>query len=630
MNKNCCCEKLHPCCAKYEVTEKCPCNDAGDWCFPLPPEGCDGNYPEGCTSVPAIPNPLIAKWEFSNLGASPTSVPADIGTGTAVLQGSVTATFDVDSTHSRYWRTANYPEQGLDSGLSGVRFNIPTTIDENPTIGGVVFRFKLRVVPGSSAWFRVEYTVNNGTSWLVALPATKIEASFPVLSYHWTPTISTAIVNSAAINNPNFAVRVVSVFSPNAFTEYASSTSFLADEAYESCKNIQGDPTTAAYVAAAPWGFDDVELSFISVATSTVIPCGDTQFIRSESGCFATEEDCYKHFADLNPTSIEFFEDVICEGDVIPLGDPGLPAEFCVVPSRKKLCPQWMCGCCDATIACCTVIDADEECVEDIPNCTPEDCCEPPEPVYCCCVRVGADGCTVSKECRGFIPGAISGLEECSDLVIIAPDVEEYCIEVPSCDYCDPAIDCNIGIRFRCVNSCETSCFWDCSGYSGSNCPPTSCITPPYLCPTQPDPLNPDDLCCFVCPPMCGYDPPSGGLSTNQSECCTAACSDPVSFNPCNEQFFICPPPSEFCADCSYLTYNGEQTFQQSCSLCKKAVMGLCYTGNNCPPWVFNLNAMNFDDPGTGEDLTKGILFDTNQKQILSDTFFFGYGERFL
>jgi hypothetical protein len=641
--ENCCCEKLHPCCVKYWKREVCTCPQDPSGCptfESIPPEGCGGSFPLACIASPPLGNPLIAKWIFSDQNADPLSVAADIGVGTAVLEGPLTATFDQDATHSRYWRTSDYPEQGLDSGLGGVRFNVSTVLDPpNPTVGGVVFRFKIRVVPGSSAWFRVEYTTNGGSSWRIADPATKVIANFSSFFYHWSSEIAVAITNPAVLNNPNFGIRVVSVFSPEAFTERASNTLFSENTAYESCLNTFGASFNAPYVNTAPWGFDDVEISFISTAITTVPQCGEQDFVRSESGCFETQEDCYSYFEHLQPWSVEFFEDVNCDGQNIPQNDPELPADFCVVPSKKKLCPHWTCNCCGPTVACCTVEEFDTPCSSnEPPNCPLEDCCEPPTPINCCCITI-IDDCTESRNC------VLTYGERCSDLNVITEESQTYCIQVPDCDYCNPPLDCNIGITFTC------------------QVPPCP-LSPTYECyPTQ--------NCCDECR---GYDPVTGDciefveictncfgrceLGNSGDFCCTAECAEAAGFGSCvgwtcpgtecggPNDCWLDPPgapcnpdlqgnggyPGGFCFLNCQLSPDPEDveriSFPMTCEFCKKIPLGLCYVGN-CPPWIWGFT-MGVEESAAEKDLTNGIILDTKQQAAMNQLFLFGYGENFL
>jgi hypothetical protein len=637
----CCAENLHPCCVKYEEDLECECCCGGAWCNPPPPEPCAGDFPEACISSPALENPLIAYWTFEDLNQPSNNIPPNVGAGVANLEGTVNGELVEEVTEPiKYWKTVNYPEQFLDSGLSGAKFTVSTVLsEENPTVSGVKFSFKLRVVPGSSSWFRVDYSANGGSSWITAKPPEKIAATFFTANYHWTPQFTVVISNSSVVNNPNLAFRVVSVFSPEPFTEYFTATSFTANQGYESSRNVLGGNQNAPYVHTAPWGFDDVKIEHISIATSSVPPCRTQRFIRSQSGCFATEEECRQHFIEFGPlTQVQFLENVNCNGDAIPTNSTEMPADFCVVPDKQKLCPQWMCGCCGPTVACCTVEDFDTPCPEP-PTCNPDDCCNPPPPELCCCVTV-VDGCTTNKTCVGFVPGAASGINQCSDFNIITETNQTYCVPVPTCDYC-VIDDCNVGILFSC---------------QAPSCPSTQydCYSPQFCCDRciGYDPISGD---CIVFEEQCRNCFGRCGLGNNTNLCCTAECAESGGYGSC--QGWSCPgtecggpndcwadPPGAPCnpdlqgnggypGGFCFLTCQMSPApldteliaFPMTCEFCKKIPLGLCYTGN-CPPWVWGLT-MGFEESAAEKDLTKGVVFDKNGQPTLNTAFIFGYGE---
>jgi hypothetical protein len=558
-------------------------------------------------------------------------VPANVGEGQATLQGSLNAEFAQDTsglTQIKYWKTYNYPAQYADSALSGVRFSVSTDLpEENPTISGVKFSFKLRVVPGSSSWFRVDYSINGGNSWTTARPAERLTATFLTESYFWSAQFTVAVINQSVIGNPNLVFRVVSVFSPEAFTEYFSNTAFLNNQGYESSRNVLGGSQNAAYVSAAPWGFEDVKVEYISIASSSIVPCRTQRFIRSQSGCFATEEDCRQHFIEYGPfTEVEFLADVNCAGSTVPINSPEMPSDFCIVPDKKKLCPQWTCGCCGPTVACCTVEDFDSPCPE-TPICNQDECCDPPPPEFCCCITI-VDGCTTSKSCVGFVPGEISGIDGCSDFNVLTETNQTYCVQVSTCDQCTPDdSECNVGILFNCNSSCgnsvgfepcpENECCNDCFGY---------------------DPIT--NLCidirqtCYTCLGSCG-------LGNNSVWCCTAECVESGGYGSC--QGWSCPGsdcggpldcrygPDGPCGVCERPCLDGAgpgytiEQFPMTCEHCTREVLGLCYTGN-CPPWIWGLT-MGFEESAAEKDLTKGIVFDKTSQPALNTVFLFGYGE---
>jgi PKD repeat protein len=193
---------------------------------------------------------VITQWDFNNDDLIPT-----IGNGTAVNIGGTTYSFaaGVTGNPDRGWNTSTYPEQETNSGTAGVMFMVSTLGYNN-----IVVEYQHRSSGTGSRWSQIEYTLNGGSSWTV------LTDNDGGLSPHDTyyPHLFNFSSISGANNNPNFGIRIVSIFSPQAFNQNAT-LSYGANEAYMRA-NVQAtyppEPGvgTGNYGTGGTWRFDDV------------------------------------------------------------------------------------------------------------------------------------------------------------------------------------------------------------------------------------------------------------------------------------------------------------------------------------------------------------------------------------
>ncbi|MFN0011697.1 MAG: lamin tail domain-containing protein [Phycisphaerales bacterium] len=156
----------------------------------------------------------IVFWNFNTDSTLPTT-----GTGTLTLINGVTGTFNAGSPNdlaipNRAYNTTNYPAQGTGSGTSGVQFAASTVGFEQ-----VIFKFDQRHSNTSSRYVQVIYSIN-GTTFQDAPNGLFMAVDGD--TWHTDRTID--FTNVAGVNNnPNFKVRVVSVFDPNLVNAYSAS-----------------------------------------------------------------------------------------------------------------------------------------------------------------------------------------------------------------------------------------------------------------------------------------------------------------------------------------------------------------------------------------------------------------------
>jgi hypothetical protein len=199
---------------------------------------------------------VITQWNFEaqNLGAS-------TGLGTATLFGGTTSSFAANTGGGFGWNTTTYAAQGTGSGTRGVQFLVDTTNYQDMTM-----TFQLRATSSASRWAQVDYTLD-GSNWVTGFWNNNGGLS-PQDTYNGFTVDFSSI--AGADQNPNFGVRVVSVFSPQAFDQSASLADFGANAAYMRASTdasflTGGGLGTGNYTTSGAWRFDDVTFSGTAV-----------------------------------------------------------------------------------------------------------------------------------------------------------------------------------------------------------------------------------------------------------------------------------------------------------------------------------------------------------------------------
>lgn len=169
---------------------------------------------------------VITRWNFN--GESNTTVPGggssptpEVGTGVASLLGTTTGAFNsgvsnggssdpITTSPPNYgWQTTPYTAQSTGEGTSGVQFMVSTAGYQNITV-----TFDTRHSNTSSKWVRLDYTLNGGTTWIpgTAAAGTIYEATAGDTWYNLRSANLASV--SGANNNPNFGIRMVTVYGP--------------------------------------------------------------------------------------------------------------------------------------------------------------------------------------------------------------------------------------------------------------------------------------------------------------------------------------------------------------------------------------------------------------------------------
>lgn len=196
----------------------------------------------------SAPAAIITQWDFGTGTFSP-----NIGAGTTSYVGGVTASGSGFATgvSGSGWNTTTYAAQGAGSGTRGVLFLTSTVGFEDITVS-----LDHRASGTASRWARFEYTTNGGTSWT---PHSNNAGGLSPHDTFYSFNIDLSSLSSVE-NNPNFGFRVVSIFSPNAFSD-GLGNNFLANAAYHRARVSAG----SVYGDSGTWRFDNVTINGTAV-----------------------------------------------------------------------------------------------------------------------------------------------------------------------------------------------------------------------------------------------------------------------------------------------------------------------------------------------------------------------------
>lgn len=191
---------------------------------------------------------VITSWNFNDDTLDP-----QVGSGTLVQIGGTTGAFAAGNgpAGDRAFNTTSYPAQSVGSGTAGIEISVSTVGKSN-----IGITFDHRASGTGSRFAQFEYSVD-GTNWIIH--STNDGGLAPHDSFY---EFVIDLTDCTACNdNPNFKVRIVSIFSPFAFNQNAT-LSYGANEAYMRA-NAQAqftEPGTGSgnYGTGGTWRFDNV------------------------------------------------------------------------------------------------------------------------------------------------------------------------------------------------------------------------------------------------------------------------------------------------------------------------------------------------------------------------------------
>ncbi|MDR4988303.1 MAG: T9SS type A sorting domain-containing protein [Bacteroidales bacterium] len=183
----------------------------------------------------------ITHWSFSVDG----DLSSDNGVGQeAQLIGGTTEVSQDDAL-----RVTNFPDQFENSGTAGIELMLSTAGFEH-----IIMEYDGRTSGTMSRWAEIHYTLDGGTSWHVLQD--NDGGLYPRDEWHEFAFDFSAV--SGASDNPDFGIRIVSVFAPVDFDD-GLGNEFDAHTAYQRSRDAGGDP----YSGAGNWRFRNV--SFLGV-----------------------------------------------------------------------------------------------------------------------------------------------------------------------------------------------------------------------------------------------------------------------------------------------------------------------------------------------------------------------------
>ena len=220
---------------------------------------------------------VITQWNFNvNLPGTNNNPVPSFGTGTAQMVGMrnnihngdfPVATNGIDSSDPAVspdlaWRVRGIPsnvDNGSNNGWSGTTSLLSGAQFTSSTVGfkNITLSFDINATDGSPRYAQLQYTTD-GTNFTSFGPL----FDFNPTNDDWANGLSRDLSAVAgANNNPNFGFKIVSAFSPNAFSDaggsYAANTAFQRADA---------DPAGNQYTGqAGNYRFDMVTFSGIAV-----------------------------------------------------------------------------------------------------------------------------------------------------------------------------------------------------------------------------------------------------------------------------------------------------------------------------------------------------------------------------
>ncbi|MEY4803492.1 MAG: hypothetical protein RL331_5 [Bacteroidota bacterium] len=215
----------------------------------------------------------ICSWNFNSSNSNPSQ-----GNGALSVLSPLNSAYP-SSSYGKCLQVSNFANQCQSSGARGIVLAVNTT-----GYSGVVLNFLQRASSQASRWARIDYTTD-GSTWNNGfwINAGSLSPDGQWQSY----SVNFGSVSTAA-NNPNFKVRIVSIFSPNAFDQSNQTATYAANTAYMIAANSavfspQYSSNSTNYATDGAWRFDNI--SFVAQA----IPVwANTQLATSMSGVYGS------------------------------------------------------------------------------------------------------------------------------------------------------------------------------------------------------------------------------------------------------------------------------------------------------------------------------------------------------
>ena len=220
---------------------------------------------------------ILAEWTFNG-----TTEPAS-GFGTASLIGGV---IEHSATLSSGWRITDFPDQFTASGTAGAEFMVSTFGYDK-----VVLEFKHRSSGTASRWAELQYTIDGGENWIFYVTNDGALSPHDIVYPFFFDFEGVEGVD----NNPDFGVRIVSIFSPAEFNPEVPDVFYGPDVAYHRART-EGTGGNE-YAGTGNWRFLNVQfigklipselppikIGFVSVNDGLPVYAGEEFYVRLKS-----------------------------------------------------------------------------------------------------------------------------------------------------------------------------------------------------------------------------------------------------------------------------------------------------------------------------------------------------------
>ena len=231
-------------------------------------------------SINAFAQQTITNWTFNNGDLLPA-----VGTGTVNIVGNLNQSFP-NSTYGKCLQLTNFATQSTQNGQMGVAFQVSTVGKTN-----IKLQFSQRASGPASRWVQLDYSLD-GSTWVTGFWTN----SGAILPQDTWLTFNVDFSDEPGVaNNPNFKVRLVSIFSPFAFDESSSAAPYAPYTAYMrtdagAVYTPNSSNGNGSYLASGSWRFDNV--SVLGVALPVLAAQVLSGSLSAQYGVSSAQQTC--------------------------------------------------------------------------------------------------------------------------------------------------------------------------------------------------------------------------------------------------------------------------------------------------------------------------------------------------
>jgi hypothetical protein len=232
-------------------------------------------------SLPALAQQIITNWTFDN-----SDLLTSIGAGSASIVGNLNQSYPNSTNNGKCLQLTNFATQSTQNGQMGVAFQVSTVGKTN-----INFQFSQRASGPASRWVQLDYSLD-GSTWVTGFWTN----SGAILPQDTWLTFNVDLSDEPGVaNNPNFKVRLVSIFSPFAFDESSNAAPFAPYTAYmrtdaSAVYTPNSSNGNGSYSASGSWRFDNVSVLGVAIPVlSAQVLSGS---LSSQYGASSSQQTC--------------------------------------------------------------------------------------------------------------------------------------------------------------------------------------------------------------------------------------------------------------------------------------------------------------------------------------------------